>query len=160
MPISVLSPANAYNPGSDLWIFAELEESRWTQKVDWHLNFQIQKNSQRPPLAFSEEIRTTLTACELSMEDFSTSAETTPLMISSRRQLPNKWVVVVPGSKNFRQWVKYLYQMWTKLNEPSLRVFLPVGVVANSFVESWNLLSASEDLTLVLDSQTKTRSNE
>lgn len=160
MPISVLSPANAYNPGSDLWIFPELEDSKWTQKVDWYLNFQIQKNSQRLPIAISEEIRSTLTACEFTVSDFSLSVETSPLMISSRTQLPNKWVVVVPGSKNFRAWVKTIYSMWTQLKEPSLRVFLPLGTTANSFVESWNLLSASEDLTLVLDSQTKTRSNE
>lgn len=160
MPISVLSPANAYNPGSDLWIFPELEESQWTQKVDWYLNFQIQKNSQRSSPNISDEIRSTLNACEISISDYATSAETSPLMISSRQQLPNKWVVITPGSKNFRSWVKNLYQLWTKLKEPSVRVFLPMGVMANSFVESWNLLSTSEELTLVLDSQTKIRSNE
>jgi len=160
MPISVLSPANAYNPGSDLWIFPELEESQWTQKVDWYLNFQIQKNSQRSSLSISDDIRSTLNACEISVPDFTTTAESSALMISSHLQLPNKWIVVTPGSKNFRAWVKNLYQLWMKLKEPSLRVFLPTGVLANAFVESWNLLSTSEELTLVLDSQTKIRSNE
>ncbi|MEK6773877.1 MAG: hypothetical protein AABY64_08045 [Bdellovibrionota bacterium] len=160
MPISILSPANAYNPGSDLWVFPELEESQWTQKVDWYLNFQILKNSQRQSLELPKEILTTLNACELSPLDFNTSPESASLLISSKMQLPNKWVVVAPGAKNFRTWVKHLHQLWTKMKEPSLRVFLPTGITGNSFVESWNLISSSQDLTLVLDSQTKIRSNE
>lgn len=160
MSVHVLSPANAYNPGSDLWVFPELNESRWAQKVDWYLNFQILKNSQKEPLDLSSEIRSTLLSCELPEYDFKTSPETSSLMISSQIHLPNKWTVIVPGSKNFRSWIKQIHQLWEDLKEPSLRVFLPAEQTNNSFVESWNLIGVSRDLTLVLDSQGKVRSNE
>ncbi len=156
---TVLSPANAYNPGSDLWIFPELEESQWTQKVDWYLNFQILKNSQKKSLEILPEVRATLDSCGLPHYSFVTSAETSPLMIISELHLPNKWTIIAPGSKNFRPWIKNMHRLWENLNKPSLRVFLPSEATNNSFVESWNLIGTTKDLTLVLDSQTKVRSN-
>jgi len=160
MSISVLSPANAYNPGSELWIFPELQKSQWTQRVDWYLNFQILKNSQRETLSIAEEVQAILKEAELHEHSIVTSPTDSNLMISSQQQLPNQWVVVVPGSEKLRMWMADIHAVWENLKKPTLRVFLPMNLSANAFVESWSLISESEDVTLVLDSDTKIRSNE
>ena len=40
-----LSDYQALSPGADLWILPTLEESFWTQKIDYYLNFQISKQT-------------------------------------------------------------------------------------------------------------------
>ena len=159
MSATVLSLANAYNPGSDLWIFPELENSNWTQKVDWYINFQIIKNSQKKSLPLSEEIQNVLDKTGLDLKKI-ISARPQPLMISTSTWLPNKWLVVVAGSKQFSPWTQQVFQTWKQLKKPTLRIFLPTGQNASSFLEHWRELSSDQEMTLVIDSENKVRSNE
>jgi len=148
--MNVLSSANAYNPGSDLWIVPDASHCRWTPQLDWYLNFQMIKNQRH----LSPEIRnftrlvqreTGLEPCEISLP------EEAPLMISSESFFPNKWVVMVPLAAPFPLWVQEVSKIWENLKHPSLRLFLPTGQSAGSFHGEWQKHHSFEDFTLVLD---------
>jgi hypothetical protein len=74
-----------------------------------------------------------------------------PLMIDSQAFFPNKWVVVVPVDNKFKHWVNAISVVWENLKNPSLRIFLPTGQSASSFLEEWKNHHTFEDFTLVLD---------
>ncbi|WP_413288515.1 hypothetical protein [Bdellovibrio sp. HCB337] len=148
--MNVLSLANAFNPGSDLWIVPDLQSCRWTQKLDWYLNFQIIKNQRH----LSPDTRnfTKLIQRETGLETYELSVpKEAPLMITSEAFFPNKWVVVVPTSPNFGLWVREASAIWENLKHPSLRIFLPTGQNAGSFQKEWQKHHSFEDFTLVLD---------
>src|SRR5437868_1774620 len=148
--MNVLSLASAFNPGSDLWIVPDSPHCRWTQKLDWYLNFQIVKNQRH----LSPEIRnfTKLIQKDTGLETYEhTVVKNAPLMITSEAFFPNKWVVVVPMTGNFSAWVREASNIWENLKNPSLRVFLPTGLNAGSFNKEWQNHHSVEDFTLVLD---------
>lgn len=148
--MNVLSLASAFNPGSDLWIAPDSDHSRWTQKLDWYLNFQIIKNQRH----LSPETRnfTKLIQKETGLEAYDhTIAKNAPLMMTSETCFPNKWVIVVPMTANFSNWVREVSNIWENLKHPSLRVFLPTGQNAGFFNKEWQNHHSFEDFTLVLD---------
>lgn len=150
MSMSVLSQASAFNPGSDLWIVPQLEKSQWTARLDWYLNFQICKSSRHKmaltPLFVNEVIKET----DLN-KFYRPVAAQAPLMIASEQLLPNKWVVLVPWDGDMAAWVKEVFQVWSGLKEPGLRVFLPPGQSAGLFQQAWVRHHSFEDFTVVLD---------
>ncbi|MBC7371156.1 MAG: hypothetical protein H7326_06305, partial [Bdellovibrionaceae bacterium] len=98
--MNILSQASALNPGSDLWIVPDFSNSKWTQKLDWYLNFQMIKASRH----LAPELRnyTLYVQRETGLPSFDPSAAAPQaLMITSEVYLPNKWVVMVPASENF-----------------------------------------------------------
>lgn len=150
MALSVLSQASAFNPGSDLWVMPDLEKSNWTAKLDWYLNFQICKSSRhvspKLPLFIKEVI------AETGLEkNFIPSSPKQPLMISSAELLPNKWVVIIPWDKDMAQWSSQSYEIWQKLGEPSLRIFLPPGQNTGGLQSAWHSRESFQDFTVVLD---------
>jgi hypothetical protein len=150
MSTHVLSRASALNPGADLWIVAHLELSHWTAELDWYLNFQLCKASRHQSaktMGFLNEVTqmTELDKFELP------SLNNAPLMIPSEMLLPNKWVVVMPGTTNFESWIKDIFKVWSDLNRPSLRVFLPPGLSSGAFQQAWIQHISVQDFTVVLD---------
>jgi hypothetical protein len=146
----VLSSVSALNPGADLWIVPEFDSSRWTQKLDWYLNFQILRNHRHS----MPEVRnyTLYVQNQTGLEPYRAELpKTAPLMINSEAFFPNKWVVVVPVANEFRHWVEEVSKVWDGLKHPSLRVFLPTGLSASSFFEEWKNHHTFEDFTVVLD---------
>lgn len=148
--MNVLSSASAFNPGSDLWIVPDTKSCRWTQKLDWYLNFQIirQQRHLSPEIRnFTKHIQseTGLDTYEISMPP------APPLMVPSESFFPNKWVVILPMTPQFSMWVREVSNIWENLKHPSLRIFLPTGQNAGSFHKEWQKHHSSEDFTLVLD---------
>ncbi len=43
MNVQVLYKVGVFGPGSSLWIIPHLDHSPWSQRINWHLNFQISK---------------------------------------------------------------------------------------------------------------------
>lgn len=151
MASTVLSQASAFNPGSDLWIVADLESTQWASKIDWYVNFQIVKSQRRQSAVLSSELQNILSQTELPNLSVSTSAGPQNLMIASQKQLPNKWVVVLPWKNDLAAWTKEIEQIWNQLNQPSLRVFLPPGFSTASMEKAWPNNSSVQDFTVVLD---------
>lgn len=148
--MNVLSSASAFNPGSDLWIVPDFASCHWAQKLDWYLNFQIVKSQRH----LSPEIRnfTKLIQRDSGLEPYELSMpKDAPLMVTSDAFFPNKFVVVVPMTANFKIWVKEVSNIWENLKHPSLRIFLPTGQNAGSFNKEWQSHHSFEDFTVVLD---------
>lgn len=148
--MNILSQASALNPGSDLWIVPEFSKSNWTQKLDWYMNFQMIRSTRHSSAELRNYIvyvqrETGLTPIEPAT---TTSA---PLMIVTEVYLPNKWVVMLPLSKDFDSWVRKVTEIWENLKNPSLRIFLPTGQNASSFEKAWLLQHSFQDFTVVLD---------
>ncbi len=151
MAVTVLSQASAFNPGSDLWIVANLESSQWSSKLDWYLNFQIVKSHRRHSAELSENLQSLLQQTGLASETPAYAGFPNNLMISSQMQLPNKWVVIIPWNQDLISWSLEIEKVWKQLNQPSLRVFLPPGFSMANLDKAWPNNSSVQDFTVVLD---------
>lgn len=150
MAVIALSQANALNPGADLWILCDLEKSPWTAKIDWYLNFQICKSSRHHSQSLPEFLSEVLEKTELEKKNIQLD-KSAPLMIASQDLLPNKWVVLLPWNNDMAGWSTQAFEIWKKLNKPSLRVFLPPGQSAGNFQTPWQIHNIAPDFTVVLD---------
>ncbi len=151
MAVTVLSQASAFNPGSDLWIVADLESSQWSSKLDWYLNFQIIKSHRRQGAELSENLQELLLQTGLASETPAYTGFPNNLMISSQMQLPNKWVVIIPWNQDLVSWSAEIEKVWNQLSQPSLRVFLPPGFSMANLDKAWPNNSSVQDFTVVLD---------
>ncbi len=147
---ATLSQASALNPGAELWVMADLGKCQWTAKIDWYLNFQIVKASrhQTPPL--SEFLIGIIEKTGVEVPKM-ISASSAPLIIHSQPLLPNKWVAIVPYNDNFKEWMKKISTVWSQLQNPSLRIFLPSGQLADAMPESLIPTENEKEITVVLD---------
>ncbi|KYG64544.1 hypothetical protein [Bdellovibrio bacteriovorus] len=150
MALSVLSQASAFNPGSELWIVPDLEKSQWTARLDWYLNFQLCKASRHVSPSIPNYLQEVLSETELPKVQFAVKTSH-PLMIASEELLPNKWVVIVPWQDNLGPWIAQVFEVWHKLKEPSLRLFLPPGQSAGKVQQEWQVHHSFQDFTVVLD---------
>lgn len=150
MAVSVLSQASALNPGSDLWILPALNESLWTTKLDWYLNFQVCKASRHQSPRVASYVTDVLRETELGSFPVQRDSKA-PLMIASEGLLPNKWVVLVPLQDNLQDWTAEIFKIWQNLKNPTLRVFLPPGQSAGHFQNFWQKQSDFQEFTVVLD---------
>lgn len=150
MALSVLSQASAFNPGSDLWIMPDLEKSNWTAKLDWYLNFQICKSSRHVSPNVPTFLKEVISETGLDKKIIPSNPKF-PLMIASENLLPNKWVVMIPWDNDIAQWASQSFEIWQKLKEPSIRVFLPPGQNAGSLQSTWHSRESFQDFTVVLD---------
>lgn len=148
--MNVLSLVSAFTPGSDLWLVPDVKNSRWTQKLDWYLNFQILRSQRQNPSETRNFTRYVQKETGLEVVDYLAS-KNAPLMITSCEFFPNKWVVVLPLHADFKTWVREAGAIWENLKEPTLRFFLPTGQSAGSFQKEWQARHNSTDYTLVLD---------
>jgi hypothetical protein len=149
MAVHILSQASAYNPGADLWILPESNQSKWNKRMDWYLNFQLVKSTRHQPLEIDKDLEETIDHCGLK-EWFRTS-KMSQLLIGSAHLLPNKFVLQVEGSEDFESWVAQIYKAWTEIGKPTLRIFLPTGKNIGDFNQFWHRESDFEDFTVVLD---------
>ncbi|MBX2988972.1 MAG: hypothetical protein KF802_13870 [Bdellovibrionaceae bacterium] len=150
----VLSAASAFNPGNDLWIVPDADNSRWVLKLDWYLNFQIQQAGRHAPSELSGGMNELLGEIDWPAPQIPPQKKN-PLMISVDSRLPARWLVVVPHPEPLSDWIARLLEVWGGLRKPSLRVFLPTGLPAGRFNEEWKRHSHFDDMTLVLDQDSR-----
>lgn len=136
MAIQILYRAQAFGPGSDIWILPENEKSPLLKKMDWYLNFQLtrarwHKREEPPP-----QLKNILN--ENNLPNFSQEIPAkAPLMIVAENHLPVKAVIEVPGAAKARSWVEQIHKLWDKFEHPQLRVFLPANITVDEFKEAW-----------------------
>lgn len=146
----LLSHASALNPGNNLWFIPDRSHSQWTGKLDWYLNLIISRNESSSPQPILDPLNKILTATELPMSR-SPIKNNAPIMYSSGRLLPNKWVILLPYTEDLNVWAQNLNQIWTGLEHVPFRVFLPKTVQSNQFQEIWEKYSDFTDYSCVLD---------
>ncbi len=125
MGYQLLPATHAFQPGSRIWILPSHHSSWWTRKVDWYLNWQIQRSEIRWP------------------------DHQSPLIVASLRNVPPDLVVVLPRTTEISSWSQLAQEVWLKLNQPPLRVFLPTADPRDELLAPW--LEVSDPITMVCD---------
>lgn len=146
----VISSASAFNAGHDLWVVPDRKGSRWTLRLDWYLNFQISRGERRRTRALEEPVKALLEESGLT-DPGRPEAEGLPLLIGADGRLPARWVLLLPTTEASQPWVEQLAEVWTKLQKPTMKVFLPTGWEGTPFMEAWKRHSSLENFALILD---------
>lgn len=128
--------------GADLWVVADLAHSSWARKIDWYLNFQILRSETHRPARPSPELEQVLAQADLTYHDLApvetVDSPSSPLLVASSDRLPNHAVLVLPFDvRKARDWVVKIHEKWSRLDEPSLRVYLPAGMTEAEFASHW-----------------------
>jgi hypothetical protein len=142
-----LSQASAFGAGSDLWVFPDLEYSKWLRVADWYLAFQIARLSKKGSPTFHQDLSYIITECELSFKETGANAQS-PLLIASTKYLPNRWTSMVPYQNSLKEWMSQVLLIANNLATCSLRIFLPLGCGKDQLIE---LATDKIDTTIVMD---------
>lgn len=145
MGVTAITPTQAFTGGCDLWITGQPEDSLWTQKIDWVLNFQIlraSRHEKKHPAAQVEEFAGR-SGLKLPAPHSESQA---PLLIAADLNLPCRWVLT-PAVWD----LEALVSVWRQLGQPSLRIFLPKNRDADAFTTEWNASTSGADLQLVVE---------
>jgi hypothetical protein len=145
-----LDSLTALSSGCDLWIVADPSQSRWTRKIDWYLNFQLQRAQTHRSPGKSAELDRLLGSLELEAPIFELKS-LAPLMVASSRLLPNRQTVLVPMPDDLDDWVKRCHELWKSMSCPTTRVFLPESVQPEAFCSRWAAKEASGFIEIVPD---------
>ena len=146
----VLSNLSALSPGHQLWILPEASLSRWTQRVNWYLNFQVSKLEQKVPANTPAPLQNLLDEVEWQIPQ-QRVVDSAPLMVFSPRRVPARWVVVVPEAGDLDAWTTKIHALWMQLQRPSLRVFMPAGLPSGTAPQSLKGFPTDADIALVLE---------
>lgn len=149
MGFQTLYRAKAFGPGSDLWVLPEPEESEIATRIDWYLNFQIAKSKIHQTKKIGTEIAQAIKDHDLRLPEIKVEKEA-PLLIASEQRFPNRMVVEMKVQPRKESWVTDIQTLWTKLDRPKLRVFLPRELSPEQFQKAWKApLNPSDEVTLV-----------
>lgn len=140
MAVRKLSENAAFSPGADLWVFCDPKNSAFARKIDFYLNFRIARSQLLERRELPLPLQGYLAENELE------ELKETPLppnrwMISTRRELPCRQVVMIPFQSDGKAWVQGAIATWQALQLETIRLFLPnaaAGVEINSLVSSVN----------------------
>ncbi len=149
MSILSLNQLSSLSAGADLWICPDPLNSRWSAKIDWHLNHQIQKGLAYKTQPMGAEVKGLLYESQMSWSDIQAASDS--LMIASSFQLPARWTLVLPWNGQLQKWVQLVFQHWKKLGQPQFRIFLPQNLATADFIREWQKLTDFHELTVVLD---------
>lgn len=147
MPL-LLSQASSLNPGAELWILPQEDQSNWYARLDWYLNFTLARIELKPEMKISAFLEAVNQECNLELLNVNPKE---PLLISVNQWLPARWVLILPYKEDLQNWTDAIVNQVGSLKTGSLRVFLPRG---KRFDEAQPYFEASglpSDLTVVLD---------
>lgn len=148
MQIQTISTTNCFTPGADLWIAPDHPNSLFTKKLDWYLNFQLIKSSQKSSPKLSPTLCEILKSESLPEPQVNLEAYP-PLLIPTSGRLPAQFVVFIPNQGDFKLWLSKALLAWKQLNQLPTRVFLPPGLSLEQCQLEWKQVDC-ENITLVL----------
>lgn len=152
MNVQILPQTQSWTPGSDLWVTALPEQSAWSRRMDWHLNFQITKGNSGSLPERSEALEKLLTEIRWQLPK-SKDWNSDPLLIAAGNSLPAKWVLVLSdlNPESISASLKKLTKIWNDFNRPKMRLFLPSDLNHEAIRKSWNSADLPQDFELVLE---------
>ncbi len=148
-----LNTANAFNPGSELWVIPELEASPISRKIDWYLNFQIHQYLNHKKAELSDRVKEILQACELKNLNLMETRNSKKLgiLISSSNLLPNRWTYYIEGSKAIVGWLDQINDVWQGLGKPSIRIVAPSDYSFSEFKDKLDSQKFDGNVSVVID---------
>ena len=128
-----LSPAQALNGGAQLWVLSNPEYSSWNYQIDWYLSFLLQKTRINTLKATSLSSDSLIKKYKLFSFQW-TPPSSFPILIDSSSYLPNLWTLELEYSS---QWLHQVYEIWSSLNRPHLRIFAPKPIKKEEIEKKW-----------------------
>lgn len=147
MAVTAFTENQALEPGSQLWIAPPLEDSAWTQKIDWYLNLQLLKSLPHKSKQMTPEIEEVLSDAEITIDELLPRASS-PLMVAAQDFLPASQVVILPTT-DAKSWIQQARQIWIKMRTPATRVFLPEGIKFADVKKAWTIRDDDVEITVV-----------
>jgi hypothetical protein len=148
MPLMELNQASSLNPGADLWVIAQVNASKSSQKLDWYLNFILTKSSLHIKSTISSDLQEILQQTGILSPTQKTYSDR--LLIPASHHLPAKWLVQVTFfHDNLDKWCHDIAESWKGLGHPTLRVFLPSGLTIDQFLLAWKSENTFDDFAVV-----------
>lgn len=120
--VPILSKNEAFYPGEDLWLLADLTHSLWAKKLNWYLNFQIETTPMHH-FVIKPQLSAIMDKYSINEKKHPTR-KNSPLLIASQDLVPNKWTLVVPY-QNSEQWLNQIKNIIEEMKIKSVRVFSP-----------------------------------
>ena len=146
MTVQFLTPSTYLTAGSDLWIVPELQDSPYGIQVDWYLNFQASAAMKHKQMELNSKLKATVDHCKI-VDPTRPPVMGAPLLIPTQQNLPNRWVLVLPGSSNASHWLKEAFRIWQSMQKPSLRIFLPKSADAELLKKTVQKMDFSDEIT-------------
>lgn len=132
MELTHLTPFTALSTAADLWVVSDIQKSRWTQEIDYYINFQITRAQNRTRQAMDPQLQKIMT--KESVEG-SIDAVAGPLMIVPHsNNLPAKCILYLNATDD---WFEKANDVWNNLKRPSVKLFLPASFAHKSIRGDW-----------------------
>ena len=148
--MKTIDAVSALSPGRVTWIVPDLERSRWAQRIDWYLNYQIARAEPHVPASFAPELQDVIEKWEFEAPTVRLNGAA-PLMIASSGLIPNHQTIVLPVRSGEAEWILASHRVWVGLGRPPTRIYLPSGVSTAVFEGRWPKGDAEADLEIVDD---------
>jgi hypothetical protein len=142
----LLSKHQALLEGSKLWVIPENTFSPWNRRINWLINFQLSKAKKHKDPQLSPWIKSCIKETGIELPEMSNSDT---ILIPVKHQLPTDWLCQISVQKNLDNWAKNINKVWNQLQQPKMRVFLPLGTTHEDWQIFWFRLEPNEELTLV-----------
>jgi hypothetical protein len=136
MSIKIMTSPTAFSPGAQLWVTPQPDQSPWTKRIDWYLNMQMRRAEKHNHRSIHNHLKRTLQENELPEFDFPATNHS-PLLIASQGHLPVDAIVKVPFVDSQEQWFLVLRKIWTDLERPQVRLFLPANLTVEEVKKHW-----------------------
>ena len=105
-----LPRTHAFSRGADLWIVPEPEQSLFSKKISFFLNFILERSQKH-----SSELKG-------------------PMLIESSRHLPCKKILFLKTGEN---WLGEAHQTFAHLKKPKLRLMPPCSITKEELILNW-----------------------
>lgn len=150
MALIVLSVNQSYNPGAELWVVPDFDNSKIASRLDWYNNFLVGKMTRKESKKMASHLVEILEETELPYYKHDSSPKDI-ILIPTRSKFPNRWTAFVPFTQGLTDWCTQINKLYLDLKNPTLRIFLPTNLSLSEFTETWRSISSVEDLSIVLE---------
>ena len=137
-----LSYHGALSAGAQLWALPGPLHSLWNIQTDWYLHFQLKTLRQE----VFEAMPAQLSDVKYFLDGW--LFKTQPLLVESSQFLPNLLTLELAYSD---EWVQGLYRIWSRLNRPILRAFIPRPLTEQKWLSQWRGLAGYDPEQYVME---------
>ena len=146
----VLHQHGFFANSSDLWLCSEPKTSKWAQKLDWYLNFQMTKAYINTPRPLHESLEKWIEEHNFFLEGKKEVKESKALLFSGAENLPCQQLIVQKYTGEPNLWLKKLIGIAGNLNSQFPRIFLPDSLSSLEAIRKLNEIPESINFKISL----------
>ncbi len=149
MNIEILNANSAFNPGSEIWFVSEPSQSAWANKMDWYINFQLNKSADYKFQETSPKIKEILQDQELELKIDYSEYQNKSLLIYPSENIPAKYLVCISAKLDEKSWLEECKKVWLNLGSPNARIFATNKISLQMAKQIFHKLSPESQITWV-----------